>query len=213
MAIIDVSVPIRDGMLHYPGDPGIRLRRVREIARGEPANLSALDFGVHTATHVDAPVHFLDGAEGIDAVPLEAMIGPADIVDGRSLEPGPIGEEALRSLTIPDGCERLLLKTRNSELWSRDEFSPDSLYLDESGAREVLSRGIVLVGIDYLSIGDEAAHRVLLGAGIVPIEGLDLGRVEPGRYTLVCLPLNIPGCDGAPARVVLLRDGAFRPAE
>ena len=206
MEIIDVSVPIRDGLLHYPGDPGVRLERVRRIDEGEDANLSKLDFGVHSGTHVDAPVHFLDDGDGTETLPLEAMIGPADVVDGTSIEEGPIDEPALRSLEIPEGCERLLLRTRNSDLWDHEEFSHGSLSLDGSGARVVVDRGIVLVGIDYLSIGDHEAHRVLLSNGVVPIEGLDLRGVEPGRYTLICLPLRLVGADGAPARVVLIRD-------
>jgi arylformamidase len=206
MEIIDVSVPIRDGMLHYPGDPGTRIRRVREIARGEPVNISVLEFGVHTGTHVDAPVHFLEGGSGTDELPLAALVGPADVVDGRSLTEGPIARAALESLAVPDGCERLLLRTRNSELWEHDDFQHGALALDATGAQFVVDRGIVLVGIDYLSIGDEEAHRVLLGAGVVPVEGLDLRRVDPGRYTLACLPLKLVGGDGAPARAVLMRE-------
>jgi arylformamidase len=205
--IIDVSVPIRDGMLHWPGDPDVRLARVSAIADGDLANISELDFGVHTATHVDAPVHFLEGTEGADALPLAAMIGRANVVDGRSIAEAPIGEADLQALEIPADCERLLLKTRNSDLWERDEeFTEDFLRLDASGARYVTERGIKLIGIDYLSIGDADAHRTLLSSGVVPLEGLDLRAVEPGGYTLVCLPLRIVGADGAPARAVLLRD-------
>lgn len=206
MEIIDISVPISDGMLHYPGDPGVRLERVRRIDAGEPANLSKLDFGLHSGTHVDAPVHFLDDGAGTETLPLEAMVGPADVVDATSIAEGPIDEAALRSLEIPNSCERLLLRTRNSELWEHEEFSHGSLSLDGTGARLVVDRGIVLVGIDYLSIGDHEAHRILLSHGVVPIEGLDLRGVEPGRYTLACLPLRIVGADGAPARAVLIRD-------
>jgi arylformamidase len=205
--IIDVSVPIRDGMLHYPGDPEIRLTRVRAIADGDVANISELDFGVHTGTHVDAPVHFLEGTAGADALPLDALVGPANVVDATAIVEAPIGEAALEALEIPPGCERLLLKTRNSGLWERDdEFTDDFLRLDASGARYVTERGMKLIGIDYLSIGDEDAHRTLLAGGVVPLEGLDLRAVEPGSYTLVCLPLRIVDADGAPARTVLLRE-------
>ena len=106
---------------------------------------------------------------------------------------------------IPAGAERLLLKTPNSELWDRDEFTHDFVRLDGSGAECVLERGIRLIGIDYLSIGDHDAHLALLGAGVVALEGLDLREIEPGPYELLCLPMRLLDTDGAPARV-LLRD-------
>ena len=202
MTLIDVSVPLRPGMIHYPGDPELHLERVLAIARGDPANVSRLDFGVHSGTHVDAPNHFLDGEPGVDSVPLDVLVGPAQVVDGASL-PREVSASALQSLAIPDAAERLLLKTRNSALWERDSFSEDSVSLDESGARWLVERGVRLIGIDYLSIGDEAAHQVLLRAGVVPLEGLDLRQVEPGSYRLICLPLRIEGSDGGPARVLL----------
>ena len=202
MTLIDVSVPLRPGMIHYPGDPELHLERVLSIAKGDPANVSRLDFGVHSGTHVDAPNHFLDGEPGIDSVPLDVLVGPAQVVDGASL-PREVSASALQSLAIPDAAERLLLKTRNSALWERDSFSEDFVSLDESGARWLVERGVRLIGIDYLSIGDEAAHKVLLRAGVVPLEGLDLRRVEPGSYRLICLPLRIEGSDGGPARVLL----------
>jgi arylformamidase len=207
MEIIDVSVAIRDGMFHYPDNPGVRLRRALSLAGGDDANVSELDFGVHTATHVDAPLHFLADGDGAEKLPLEKMIGTADVIDGTSVEQGPIDAATLSGLEIPDDCTRLVLKTRNSELWALDHFTRDFVRLNEGGARYIVDRGIELVALDYLSIGDPDAHRALLSNGVVPLEGLDLRKVEPGRYTLVCVPLKLVGSDGAPARVVLLRDG------
>ena len=200
-----MSVPIRGGMVHYPGDPEVRMWRQRSIAQGDLANITQLDFGLHSGTHVDAPVHWLEGAAGADALALEALIGPADVVDGTSIAGNPIAAGTLSALPIPDDCERLLLKTRNSTLWEHDEFLEDFLCLDGSGARFVVDRGIQLIGIDYLSIGDEDAHKTLLSNGVIPLEGLDLRAVDPGRYELLCLPLRIVGADGSPARVLLRR--------
>jgi arylformamidase len=199
--IIDISVPVRPGMVTYPGDPPVTLERVASIADGHPANLSRLDFGVHSGTHVDAPVHFIDGAAGVDAVPLELLVGPARVVDLT-------GAERLdaRALAGVEPAARVLLKTRNSELWSRETFAEDFLALTEDGARTLLAAGVRLVGIDYLSIGDETAHHALLEAGVVAIEGLDLRRVDAGDYTLVCAPLKLVGSDGGPARAFLVRD-------
>jgi arylformamidase len=194
MEIIDISVPVRPGMVTYPGDPEVRLERVSSIADGAIANISRLDFGVHTGTHVDAPVHFADGAAGAEALPLDVLVGPCVVVEG--LEP-----EA-----VPAGAERVLFKTPNSRLWEQEEFSDDFVKLDGAAARALVASGVRLVGIDYLSIGDEEAHHVLLEAGVVAVEGLDLRGVEPGEYRLVCAPLKLVGADGAPARVLLLRD-------
>jgi len=190
--IIDVSVPIRPGMVTYPGDPEVRLERVSSIAEGAVANISRLDFGVHSGTHVDAPLHFVDGAPGAEALPLDVLVGPCVVVDGLDAEVAP-------------GTERVLFKTPNSRLWERDEFSEDSVELDGEAAQALVDKGVRLVGIDYLSIGDEETHRVLLEAGVVAVEGLDLRGVEPGDYRLVCAPLKLVGSDGAPARVFLIR--------
>jgi arylformamidase len=204
MEIIDISVPLRSGMVTYPGDPAVELTRWASIADGSPANLSRLDFGVHSGTHVDAPVHFLDGAPAAEALPLEALIGPARVVDATAVSER-LDAAALAGLDL-GGAERVLFRTRNSELWERDSFAEDSVSLTEDAARELIRRGVRLVGIDYLSIGDEGAHQALLGAGLVPVEGLDLRGVEPGDYRLVCAPLKLVGSDGAPARVLLIRD-------
>jgi arylformamidase len=204
VAIHDVSVPIRSDMPIYEGNPGVELERADSIADGAPANLSKLTMGVHTGTHVDAELHFIDGAPGAEGIPLDALVGPALVVDATAVSSEALGESDLAALDIPDGAERVLLKTRNSELWARTDFTRDFIRLDGSGARFVIGRGIRTLGIDYLSIGDREAHRELLGAGIVPVEGLDLREIEPGPYTLVCLPLDVVGSDGSPARAILI---------
>jgi arylformamidase len=202
VVIRDISVPIRARMPIYDGNPGVELERASSIAYGDPANVSKLTFGVHTGTHVDAPLHFIDGAPGAEGIPLDALVGPAVVVDATGVDA--LGEAELEGLGIPAGAERVLLKTRNSELWNRDDFTRDFLRLDGSGARFVVARGIRTIGIDYLSIGDREAHRELLGAAVVPVEGLDLRGVEPGEYTFICLPLDVVGSDGGPARAILI---------
>lgn len=205
MELIDISVPIRPGMVVYEGDPPVLFERALSIAEGAAANVSRLDFGVHSGTHVDAPVHFIDGAAGAEILPLDALVGPAEVVDATRVA-GELDERALRELAISEGAERVLFKTTNSRLWELDEFNADFVRLSADGARYLVRRGVRLVGIDYLSVGEEEAHLELLGAGVVPLESLDLRGVAAGRYFLVCLPLRIVGSDGAPARAVLLRD-------
>ena len=201
--ILDISVPIRAGMHVYPGNPGFRLERHESIADGAQANVSKLELGVHNGTHVDGALHFIDRAPGTEALPLETFVGPAEVIDATSVETD-IDEAALQSLPLGDS-ERVLLKTRNSTLWELPEFTPDFIRLTGTGARYLIGRGVRLIGIDYLSIGDAEAHRELLGAGVVALEGLDLRAVDPGTYQLVCLPLRLEGSDGAPSRAILVR--------
>jgi arylformamidase len=203
--IFDISVPIRDGMLYYSGNPPVHVERVESIAAGDPANVSALDMGAHTATHVDAPDHFLADGAGAEALPLEALIGPVEVVDGTAATSA-LDLATVRAFELPPrGTERILFKTRNSQLWNRDEFTHDFVRLDGDAAAFLLQRGVRLLGIDYLSIGNADAHRILLSAGVVCVEGLDLRGIEPGSYRLVCLPLKLVGSDGAPARAILTR--------
>jgi arylformamidase len=204
MEIYDITVPIREGMVVYEGDPEVRLERVHAIERGDVANNSRLDFGVHTGTHVDAPVHFIDGAPAADELPLERLLGPAQVVDATAVE-DELDADALLALELPP-VERILFKTRNSRLWQLEEFTYDFVSLTGSGAELLVERGVLLVGLDYLSIGDADAHRVLLGAGVVAVEGVDLAHVDAGEYRLVCLPLRLVGSDGAPARAILVRE-------
>jgi arylformamidase len=209
--LFDISAPISNGMVVWEGDPEVRLERFSAIAWGSLANVSRLTFGVHTATHIDTPIHFIEGAPGAEAIPLDALLGPVHVVDATEFSEH-LDEADLARLELPRDGERLIFKTRNSELWDLPHFSRDYLGLTEGAARALVRSGARLVGIDYLSIApftDPApTHRVLLGAGVVVLEGLDLRRVEPGAYELLCLPLLLEGSDGAPARAILVRDEA-----
>lgn len=198
MEIIDISVPIRTGMVIYPGDPEVRLERASSIADGASANNSRLDMGVHSGTHVDAPVHFIEGAAGTEDLPLEILNGPCEVVAVPRLDSSAV--EA-----VPRGTQRVLFKSPNSELWALDRFPDEFERFDRAAAKSLVERGVKLVGVDYLSVGDHEAHHILLGAGVVPVEGLDLRGVEPGSYELHCLPLRLVGSDGAPARAILVR--------
>jgi arylformamidase len=204
---LDVTVPIRDGMVHWPGDPAVRVTRVQALEHGHPATVTQLDLGVHTGTHVDAPVHFIIGAPGIHELPLGRLLGPARVValpDART-----ITAEAIEDLA-PVAGERLLFRTDNSaRCWRDDRFVPDYTYLSLAGARALAAHHVATVGVDYLSIGGgedgPAIHRALLESDICVIEGLNLSLIAPGLYDLICLPLRIDDADGAPARVLLRR--------
>lgn len=205
---IDVSAPLRSGMVHWPGDPPIVIERVQDMDHGAVCNVSRLALGAHTGTHMDAPAHFIAQGASIDTLPLDVTIGTARVL--AISDPVEITVEALRPHQIARG-ERILFKTRNSARpWASEPFIEDFVYLAQEAAAYLADIGVRLVGVDYLSVGgyrvDGApTHRALLGAGVWIIEGLDLSAVAPGAYEMICLPLRIMGCDGAPARAVLRR--------
>ena len=202
--IYDITTPIRNGMLTYPGDPGVNLRRVHIIGAGSSANLSEYCFGSHTGTHVDPPLHFYPEGGGVDTLPLDALIGRAVVISvpGDEITAGFLEKE------LPEGAERVLFKTKNSGLLNDPVFHKDFAHLAADAATYLVGRGVRLVGIDYLSVEvfhspDHAVHKTLLGAGVVIVEGLELSGVRPGEYRLTCLPLLVEGGDGAPARAIL----------
>ena len=210
MRVIDISVPISPDLPVWPGDPAVELVRIANISEGANANVSRLACGVHVGTHVDAPVHFIDGTASIDSLSLDRLIGRAFVAEFEDIEV--IDDKALESVGIPAEVSRLLAKTKNSTFWSEDPltFHEDFTAFDARGAKWLANHGIQTVGLDYLSIapfGNSApTHKILLQEGVVIIEGLNLSDVDPGWYSLYCLPLKLVGSDGAPARAVLLHE-------
>jgi arylformamidase len=203
---IDISVPLYNGMVHWPGDPELRTSLAKSLKRGDVCNLTQLSTSVHIGTHMDAPRHFIKEGVGIDKVPLEAIVGPCRVIpirDKESIKPAELVPQRLRP------GERVLFKTRNSSrAWKTEEFVEDFVYISKEAAEWLVDLGVQTVGVDYLSIGGffkdgVETHQLLLGAKVWVIEGLNLSRVDPGRYELICLPLKLRGSDGAPARAIL----------
>lgn len=208
MRIYDISLPISPDLPVWPGDPSVHLERFARIEDGETANVSRIAMGVHTGTHVDAPYHFLAEGSTVEQMQLKILIGRAYVVHLHDVEV--ITANVLQAADIPPRTRRLLFKTRNSEHWSGNTpgFQKDYVGLSADGARYLVERGVRLVGVDYLSVApfndSVPTHQILLQAGVIIVEGLDLSRVGQGRYTLYCLPLFIKGAEGAPARAILV---------
>jgi arylformamidase len=209
MSIYDISLTISPEMPVWPGDPAVLLEQVESMDAGAHANVSRLNAGVHTGTHVDAPHHFLNDGRTVEGLPLEVLTGPcyvAQIPDAMD----EITAEVLDGIPLAEGTVRLLFGTRNSHWWARGEnsFQKDFVAVTEDGAEWLVKRGIRLVGVDYLSVapfGESVpTHTVLLQAGVVVVEGLNLSSVPRGFYDLYCLPLKLKGSDGAPARAILV---------
>ena len=210
MPLYDITVPLSNDLPTWPGDPAVNISDWRSLANDDTANVSNLNLGAHTGTHVDAPAHFIDGAAKIESLPLESLIGEAEVIevpeDYRAID-----DEFVREHCSAD-AKRILFKTRNSAFWSeaQPEFHTDFTYLDLEAAQTLAQRGVKLVGIDYLSIEKYASpkhetHLALLSRGIVILEGVNLTDVPAGKYELICLPLRLRSNlgDGSPARAVL----------
>jgi arylformamidase len=207
MRLYDISVGISADLPVWPGDPSVEIERIGNIKDGEESNVSRMGASVHIGTHVDAPLHFFEGGASIESLPLEVLIGRAYVVDLPDAKV--IDAKTLEDAKIPPRTRRLLFKTSNSSFWANGEkqFQEDYVGVDRSGAEWLVRKGIQLVGIDYLSIAmfDDPAepHRILLEAGMVILEGVNLSEIQRGRYTLYCFPIKIIGSDGAPARAIL----------
>lgn len=201
MKVFDISVPLHPAVPHWPGEKGFTLERLQN---GNVC-VSQIAMGLHTATHLDAPLHFLPDGKNLDQIPLERYLGPARVVpieDSRSITRAELERRDLA------GCDKVLFKTENSLRWERADFDREFIGLSAEGAAYLMERGIRLVGTDYLSIeafgSDGRVHNILLGHDTVILEGLDLREVPAGDYYLMCVPLKIAGAEASPTRALLL---------
>ena len=205
--LIDISLPVSPASVVWPSASKPQITRRKSMDRGDQVNDSDLFMNVHTGTHIDAPIHHLKDAPAMEAVPLEPMIGEAWVIDVSAAKD--LDRHTLERAWPAGPVKRVLFKTKNSELWQKgvSEFVTDFTALTEDTGDWLIAKNVELVGIDYLSIqryqDPTTVHKVLLSAGVVILEGLDLSRAMPGRYELICLPLHLIGSDGAPARAVL----------
>lgn len=210
MTIIDITLGISPELPVWPGDPVIVLEQVESMDRGAHANVTRLSMSAHTGTHVDAPHHFLNDHRTVENLPLDILTGKCFVLDLSDNE-GHLDSSDFQTADIPHGTTRLLIKTQNSARWQagEKEFFTGFLGITEDGAHWLVEKGIKLVGVDYLSIAPYKqsipTHTVLLKAGIIALEGVNLSSVDQGEYDLYCLPLKLIGSDGAPARAILIK--------
>lgn len=205
---IDISVPIHNAMHGWPGNPPTFITMFAGTAKGDVCNVSAMAMSSHAGTHMDSPFHFLHGAKTMDALPWDAVIGPCRVVeikDKKAIKPA-----ELKKLKLQKG-ERILFKTPNStRSWKKAEFDKDFVYISKEAAQYIVDCGVQTVGVDYLSVGGFykdgiETHHILLGAEVWIIEGLDLSKIKPGEYDLICLPIKFQNGDGAPSRCLIRR--------
>lgn len=210
MQTYDISLTISNHLPVWPGDPSVTLERIGKMEDGDSSNVTRMEMCVHTGTHVDAPYHFLGGETAtVDSLSLKLLTGRAYVLHLPD-EVDEINRDVLEQAEIPPRTRRLLFKTRNSEYWARQtpDFQKDFVAITADGAQYLVDRGVKLVGVDYLSAAPfqqpRPTHEILLEAGVIIVEGLDLSQVSQGRYTFYCLPLKLQGSDGSPARAILV---------
>jgi len=206
MRIYDITVPLSPSLPVYPGDPEVTITPVAQLPWGDAANVSRLVLSSHTGTHLDVPRHFFQQGTAIDGIDLQALLGPVRVCAFPHVTTHLTADD-LRPLDLA-GTQRLFCKTSNGALWERTGFQTNYIALTESAAHLLIDLGVQLVGIDYLSVDafecqDFPVHRLLLGAGVLILEGLDLRPVPPGTYELLALPLLLQEGDGAPVRAIL----------
>lgn len=208
MRIYDITLTISPDLVVWPEDPPIELGRVQKIEDGADSNVSRVNMSVHTGTHIDAPFHFIEDGDTVDNIPIDLLTGRCYVLHLPD-DVDVITREMVQDSPIPPRTKRVLFRTRNSELWNSNPhtFQKDYVALAPEAAEYMIGRGVKLVGVDYLSVAafDDVVptHKVLLGAGIIVVEGLNLSEVSQGRYMLYCLPIKLGGADGAPARAIL----------
>jgi arylformamidase len=207
MKVYDITVPLGPDTPIWDDGPAPRLKTLLSLARGDFATVTAISMGSHSGTHTDAPAHFARGGVTIDAIPAETLVGAVQVVEHAGT--AHITADDLAELGVDGRCPRVLFKTANRDLWDRPGFQTDFVALAPSAAERLIELGVVLVGIDYLSIEpyeevECGVHHRLLEAGIVVLEGADTRAVPPGQYLLACAPLKMVGAEGAPTRAFLV---------
>lgn len=207
MKLYDISLPISNDLPVCPGDPSVSLMMTGSILKGDQCNITKIQMGTHAGTHIDAPYHFLKDGATVDAIPIETFIGPCLVVelDSEVL----IEKKDFRKYNL-NGHSRILIKTRNSEMWANNirTFNTNYVAMGIDAAQYLVEMNTILVGIDYLSIESFQSngcpvHKLLLRNNITVLEGLNLSGIKAGEYELICMPLKLRGCEGAPARVLL----------
>lgn len=205
MTLYDVTLPIQEGMITFPGDPLFKIEPFFERKKGDPFDLALMSMATHVGTHVDPPAHYLDNGYTVDQIPLDILVGPGIVLDMRGRPY--VDREALVASAAGD-YDRVLFKTDNGPRLLESTFHEDYVYLTEDGASYLVEQGVRLVANDYLSIEKyrnpgAPVHTTLLKAGVLVVEGVNLLDVPAGPCEVYCLPLKIKGADGAPARVLI----------
>jgi arylformamidase len=206
--LIDISLSVSESLPTWPDSVGVRVTREKAIKEGAEANVTRLDIDVHSGTHVESSLHFFSDGRPVNDISLDIFFGLALVVHLPEVDE--VGAKELEQLKLPKQKPiRLLLRTKNSDLWvkSSHKFSENYVGLTKDGAKWVVDNGIRLIGIDYLSVAKykdaNEVHKILLGNDLIILEGLDLSHAPADQYELLCFPLKVVNAEAAPARALL----------
>jgi arylformamidase len=208
MKVYDVTLPITENMVVWPGAQPPKMKFLGHVDNGDHNTSSEVTFGTHTGTHLDAPLHFMKGGGTVGDLDINVLVGRARLFEAPSADR--LTAAVFESLNIPAGTERVLVRTRNSKRWAEGhtEFDTNYVAVTADGAQWLVDHGVRLIGVDYLSVAEyrdtSTPHHILLGANVIPLEGLNLTGVPTGEYLLAALPMPLADRDGAPMRVVLI---------
>ncbi|MEG0978414.1 MAG: cyclase family protein [Oscillospiraceae bacterium] len=196
MNIIDISTDLLTAQV-FDGDPAPKIQRLSRMDCGDEFELSALYSSLHTATHIDAPLHFIEDGDSVDKLDMGCFVGACTVIE---LPKGMIAGVTIEQL-FPRSCERLLIK------------SGGNAHFMAGAVEDACNLGLKLIGTDGLSIGkgeeDSAVHRAFLNNAVPILEGLDLSQVKAGKYFLIALPVKICGAEASFCRAVLIDDHIF----
>ena len=221
--IRDITRRIGAGFPAWPGDPPFAAEPFASLERGDPCDLTRLSLSAHAGTHLDAPAHVVAGAGRLESIPLDLLVGPAEVVSVPGEAPippealgGDLLERLRRGPADPAFPLRLLLRTGSAETLPALPRAFASL---EERAAELLARsGVRLIGIDTPSVDAPSStslpvHRILGRAGVAVLEWLDLVEVRAGLWFLVALPLRLEGVEASPVRAILMEPGTGAATE
>ena len=205
--IYDISLTLSSDLVSWPGVDAFQLSKTYAISNGDNCNVTELHMSTHQGTHIDSPYHFLNNGNTSECLTIENLIGTCIVIDVE--ESDTINRGHVDKYDYSQ-YKRVIFKTKNSLLWKSNTkvFDKNFVHLSIEAAQYLYNRGVVLVGIDYLSIEKFSSlthdvHKLLLDNNIVILEGLDLSDICGGYYELICLPIKLAGSDGSPARAVL----------
>jgi len=202
-------MPLAADMPVWPGNDAPKLKRTASFLDGADSITSILTTDLHNGTHIDAPLHFLDGGASIEACNLDHLMGPAVVIDVSDAKE--VTAEVLAN-HVPSGSQRVLIRSSNERRRHAGEFDESFVALTPDASQWLVDNNVHLVGIDYLSIalfdGSPDTHRILLSNDVTILEGLVLDGVAAGHYELRCLPLIIRNAEAAPARALLKSMGS-----
>ena len=198
----DISQVLRPALPVWPGDTRFVAAQTWAMAQGSPVNVSALTLSSHSGAHADAPLHYDAGGLSIEAVALDAYLGPCLVVDARGF--GGLIEP--HQLPVLNGATRVLFRTYDS--FPHDRWTDRWTAVAAATIAALAAAGVILIGIDGPSLDPQEsktmdAHHAVAAADMRILEGLVLDAVPPGWYELIALPLSIAGADAAPVRAVL----------